>query len=940
MSTIPKDNNIDNRFKVAYSKKLAEALLANEKKQSANIKNNDDSAESAYKELCFDFPLVPPYENTSALAMHLFENHCSESIEKVAVSPGKITTNDKNQDPYNKAVIADTLKQVRPQSSNCNANTETLKLALSNRFVDGVIETSSTAASSPHTTRADTNNQNATKDVKVSSSSKEKEDDSDYLDSYKSYLKQPIIQTKDQSNNQYTNYQGCNLLALVTFAIGPLHCIHILKELGSSKTKNLNQVERMKLMNSIHSFLGSYVVTNEKENPNTIESSKEHNENAMNDLLSSMNQMNIQSTATDYDATGTTSNDNDLTSEEKKESSNYDLEQDQNDIAQNLNDHDSMEEIWAEESDPDDYDYGDDRYANNNNNTEYSQESPLPSTFSLVDPTALSKKQKHRSLEDTFQCLSSLLNRLSFSNLSHLSTSNASLWNKWNITQILYNLTFTLLQCTKNISQSTSPSNENYDDIDTMMTQYLSMLYMKPLMVLRDRALEERFCCNNSTCTGMDDYVALLQILLRSEASIVGQFASLNQVGPNGDILQQQLSPSRNIGLSSLAALCTTICESGTDSGRVNFALYNKIHTALMNSVDELIDCIEYVRPKKKSIQSSNSANCETKAEDFSPMPSWVRVAMAFLPILDFLSGVNSRSDFTAIETSTRMHHNQQMGIKKSDAQTLLQSGLFREMILLYSATTDSSNETRSSSQNEEKSLNCVQDVIRQKLLRGIVVISSQASSILGKYAVRVPELTQILYSHSFLDRNCVDAVVWYAFMYNIGKGTAPQMRMKGSLALSAADMRDICIKCTIELIHSVVDALNKSQNQINSLNDVGVTNFVTLSAWLNRVHFLGQCWVDTISNSETEIQNLLSKVLQCLRGIKLDQSLGGNANIHNEHCKGKDESKVEKDASKQYRLLVDRIRSSTKSLLMLIENKDLGVGTNSGLQHISSKND
>ena len=78
-----------------------------------------------------------------------------------------------------------------------------------------------------------------------------------------------------------------------------------------------------------------------------------------------------------------------------------------------------------DESDDDDYDYGNDRYETTNATTNTTTETPMEdssTSFSLLDPYILSKPQStQRTIENMILCIHSLLNELSHHKLSHLS---------------------------------------------------------------------------------------------------------------------------------------------------------------------------------------------------------------------------------------------------------------------------------------------------------------------------------------------------------------------------------------------------------------------------------------------------------------------------------------------------------------------------------------
>ena len=86
-----------------------------------------------------------------------------------------------------------------------------------------------------------------------------------------------------------------------------------------------------------------------------------------------------------------------------------------------------------------------------------------------------------------------------------------------NVTQVLYDLTFALLKYTNNDTDTTPTTTTTPNStIDALMTKHLSSLYMKPLMVLRDRALDERlyshYNCTTSTTKNsmLGDYMTAI----------------------------------------------------------------------------------------------------------------------------------------------------------------------------------------------------------------------------------------------------------------------------------------------------------------------------------------------------------------------------------------------------------------------------------------------
>ena len=87
----------------------------------------------------------------------------------------------------------------------------------------------------------------------------------------------------------------------------------------------------------------------------------------------------------------------------------------------------------------------------------------------------------------------------------------------------------------------------------------------------------------------------------------------------------------------------------------------------------------------------------------------------------------------------------------------------------------------------------------------------------------------------------------------------------------------------------------------------------------------------------------MLSKVLISLRNVKLNNGGDDAGSSSSDGSGNHDGTKTEKDTSRQHRILVDKIRGSTKFLLMTVEQKDLRGNADTSIapqQAISSKND
>jgi hypothetical protein len=136
------------------------------------------------------------------------------------------------------------------------------------------------------------------------------------------------------------------------------------------------------------------------------------------------------------------------------------------------------------------------------------------------------------------------------------------------------------------------------------------------------------------------------------------------------------------------------------------------------------------------------------------------------LPLLDRLTNITSQG--TILEASCAP-------LSTANAQLLLQTGLFRELILLY---TDTSKE------NEN-------DVSRQTarvhLLRSLQAMCIQSVSLLGKYAWRVPDLARIVQSDEFAEQHVVDGMIWNLLGSTLAGGPV-RLKIKGVPVVTATE--------------------------------------------------------------------------------------------------------------------------------------------------------
>ena len=791
MSKPPSEEKL---FIDAYAKKLAQALIENDKFQketllSASHSFTKQEIEGAYLALCYDDPILKNDSICRELALEILacfshSKHCK------GVTP-----------PRSKV-----LKKGQSQKRGLT------NLGLSDHFVNGVLQTTG-------------NNRNQSQPKPAASL---REENHDYM---KAYNGEQMVSATSAS-------RGYVELAFVSFGKGPLHCCNALLDLDRNKGGE-GVPSKLK---ATRSFLGTYNGKDTSED-NQQDGRGKDVEDATNQFLDSMAHQ-PDSEKGEMEDTST------IKDEVQAEDDNVDD-----------NDSDSMKEMVAAESDPDDYDYGDDRYSSQ-------ADKKIPGDFQsftqFLNVQSLCQS-KLLTVHEMSHRVKSLLSELSYRRI----TMGTKSWKELDVSNTLVELTFRLLNCL------------GADDLDG-----LGMMFNSPLIALRDRALDGSYGHD-----ALDAFLDLIRKLLMSQSADVGVFASTNREE------SKELSPARVIGMGSLASLCSSLDLSGITKKKQRI----KIRTMIMECFDAFIDCIEFVRPKKNDISSLAS----------SSLPAWVRVAMALSPIIDFVTGLKSRSDFGAVEDLANP-------LSNSEAQSMLQSGFFREMILLYAQTECTDNKETQEAANAT-------DVARELLLRQIFVMSAQ-SQILAKYVSRVPELTNILYSDGFRTNNTVDAMLWYSLLSKMKSSSrGPQILMKGVASMSGKDMNEKGMSLFMKLCDNSVDCMaSRDATDLSLLHD-----FIRFSNCLCQIPYIVECWVAVISEmgKQKQVTDALTAIIKALPKLKLAST-------------PKDEGKGGKQKPSHDEIEIDTstkasIRKGCKSLLLYLENME-----HSKLSRISSKTD
>ena len=320
----------------------------------------------------------------------------------------------------------------------------------------------------------------------------------------------------------------------------------------------------------------------------------------------------------------------------------------------------------------------------------------------------------------------------------------------------------------------------------------LTAQWPRPLAALRDRALDA-----GHSHDALGVYIGFVKDLLNAPTPPRAGGGVASDGRPN---------PTKVVGLASLSALCGHDGVLRTKSGVAR----RKVRESVIESIEGIIDLVEGVRHSAGASSSVHSTQTRKPRHDLprafitdgdndterSPsaggcVPAeWIRVAVGILPIIQYLTNTQL-SDYGRLDWSDAS-----ASLSRQEAQSLLSTGLFRELVLLQAAAA-----------REQK--DGAVAVTRNRLLRAIFVLSAQSVTVLGKYACRVPELTSQIQSSDFLENNLVDATLWAALSANLQSEAKSTLRLRGAAVLPSIDKlnRD-CLLGLVTLCELVDEAL------------------------------------------------------------------------------------------------------------------------------------
>jgi hypothetical protein len=242
----------------------------------------------------------------------------------------------------------------------------------------------------------------------------------------------------------------------------------------------------------------------------------------------------------------------------------------------------------------------------------------------------------------------------------------------------------------------------------------------------------------------LGDHLVLLQSLIAVDASLPGE---------------EPISPATLAGISSLSSLCGQARE---------LRVTRQVRQCVFDCSEDLCHLIERVQLQQKT------------ENEVAP---WVRITLAMLPLLDVLSNV--RVDGTVFDPTFHL------SVTSQDAQWLLSSGLFRELVMLAAKVQPVSDAER---------------LARNRLFQSLQVLSLLSMPLLGRYAWRVPEFSSEIHAVYYQKQSLFDSVIWQLMGTHLAGGSV--LRMKGSPITTVDNCREAYRKglevCSAKIVESL----------------------------------------------------------------------------------------------------------------------------------------
>ena len=802
-----------------------------------------------------------------------------------------------------------------------NAKNNANKLALSCRLVDGIIQATARAGEKSFTSASSNNITTQTNDINNNADTTSEQEESMFS---------PTITTSE----------GYAEIAFAVFVEGPYKCIQ--------KADTLQIASK---------FLGSFQPPDTSNARNNEQLSAEEKSRLVDEatakIVSGLDKMSMEGTDNE---TNTKSADNNVQDDASSSSSEFHTSKQIIDA-----DNDSMAEVFAEESDPDDYDFGPSSY------DAYSSTSDVQAIFGgqkqdantdlSFNPLTLSEPNTtNQTWEGARKAIHHLLSCASYGKLA-LGSISSRAWSQGDMSETLADFAFMLLL--ENDGKVDASSTQD----SLLCTQESSeedivALWDRPLFLLRDRAMDK-----NHGHDALPAYLQLLTAFLShsDEHDVMSILSSpLGNASHSGN--NNTLSPATTVGLSSLASVCSSkemLCSSSSKMAGTSVwsvCPREEVKKAILSSLYSLAHIVECVRPSKAALGKSISTS-STPDNNKSP---WIRTAVCIISIIEYMTNLQARFDFQPLYEGGG---NSQSGttLSESDAKELSDSGLFREMLSLYTITRPEKNLEGSPSGGKQSN---AEDVVRSQLLRTIFTLSAQSPELLGRYAVRVPDFANEVHSSTFMENNLVDGILWTSIgsslLENDAISSKPRLKLRANSKLNAKTpqietktLAERSILWFVALCMSSKKALEDMKQLVlsaesNGLSDDQKKEYAACKDTLDKLKEFSNClancpsattmWLDSLKNKEDAISIARASIEELKSTLATLPSFSDKemAILHQGHKKDDDDKGTESPKEdglvlgnksgqrilKEYGAVVASIRSSVKVIALGLDSQ------------------
>ena len=803
-----------------------------------------------------------------------------------------------------------------------NAKNNANKLALSCRLVNGIIQATARAGEKSFTSASSNNITTQTNDINNNADTTSEQEQSMFS---------PTITTSE----------GYAEIAFAVFVEGPYKCIQ--------KADNLQIASK---------FLGSFQPPDTSNARNNEQLSAEEKSRLVDEatakIVSGLDKMSMEGTDNE---TNTKSADNNVQDDASSSSSEFHTSKQIIDA-----DNDSMAEVFAEESDPDDYDFGPSSY------DAYSSTSDVQAIFGgqkqdantdlSFNPLTLSEPNTtNQTWEGARKAIHHLLSCASYGKLA-LGSISSRAWSQGDMSETLADFAFMLLL--ENDGKVDASSTQD----SLLCTQESSeedivALWDRPLFLLRDRAMDK-----NHGHDALPAYLQLLTAFLShsDEHDVMSILSSpLGNASHSGN--NNTLSPATTVGLSSLASVCSSkemLCSSSSKMAGTSVwsvCPREEVKKAILSSLYSLAHIVECVRPSKAALDKSISTS-STPDNNKSP---WIRTAVCIISIIEYMTNLQARFDFQPLYEGGG---NSQSGttLSESDAKELSDSGLFREMLSLYTITRPEKNLEGSPSGGKQSN---AEDVVRSQLLRTIFTLSAQSPELLGRYAVRVPDFANEVHSSTFMENNLVDGILWTSIGSSLlenkdATSSKPRLKLRANSKLNAKTpqietktLAERSILWFVALCMSSKKALEDMKQLVlsaesNGLSDDQKKEYAACKDTLDKLKEFSNClancpsattmWLDSLKNKEDAISIARASIEELKSTLATLPSFSDKemAILHQGHKKDDDDKGTESPKEdglvlgnksgqrilKEYGAVVASIRSSVKVIALGLDSQ------------------